>query len=275
MKKTILLLALFGLIAVMTGCTKAEEITVNKYFEAMKHNDKDTMASMAIEPVDIEYKKFEIVSLDEPVVNELELPALKKKLEDLKKSQKEQVEEALDKQYAMEDLQDELDDTRRRAKKKELEGKIEEAKAEMEAEKGKVYLIVKDINKTKKRISREKSLIETSTGIGGQTLDLYTGETHLLKANVKITLADGTDADYVFLLCKYVLKMGESNPRSGRLIITKIATVADYEKEMQEGEAEDDTATTEEVSEETPAEDAAVAAPEGEQKEEPKEEEKK
>lgn len=47
MKKTILLLAMFGVMIFMTACQKGEEATISKYFEAMKMNDTDTLASMA------------------------------------------------------------------------------------------------------------------------------------------------------------------------------------------------------------------------------------
>ena len=61
MKKVILLLAVLGLIVVMSSCQKAEEVTVSKYFGAMQANDKATMGTMAYEPRDVEFKDFEIL----------------------------------------------------------------------------------------------------------------------------------------------------------------------------------------------------------------------
>ena len=110
MKKTILLVALFSLIFGMTSCQKGEDVTVTKYFQAMKHNDKDTMAAMAVEPKDLEYKAFKIVKVSEPEVTTLELPAMEKLLVDLKKQRNDQVNIATEKKFDVEDLQDELVD---------------------------------------------------------------------------------------------------------------------------------------------------------------------
>jgi len=258
MKKTILLLALFGLIAVMTGCQKGEEITVSQYFEAMKHNDKDTMASMAIEPRDIEYKKFEIVSVDEPVVSELELPKLQKKLEQLNASKKKQVDLAMEKKYALEDIQDELDETRRREKKTELEEKKKAATEDMEVERAKLYQMVMDINATKKAIGVEKSMMKASTGID-RNFEIYTGESIKGRALVKITKMDGGIDEYIFFLQKFNLTL-EERPRKGRLVITKITTQAELDAKESEVNPDPAEAPAEEVTEgEAKTDDAAQA----------------
>ena len=83
MKKIILLAALFSLIFGMTSCQTGEDVTVEKYFQAMKHNDKDTMSAMAVEPKDLEYKAFKIIKVSEPQVTELALPGMEKQLLDL------------------------------------------------------------------------------------------------------------------------------------------------------------------------------------------------
>jgi hypothetical protein len=255
MKKTLLLLALFSLIVLAASCAKGEEITISKYFEAMKLNDKDTLATMAIEPKDIEYKKYEVVSIDEPVISELELPILEKKLEALRAERKKQIDVAMDKKFAMEDIQDELDDTRRRSKKAELQNKLDEAKAEYDAQAEVVKGVMMKINRMKKAISREKTMIKASTGVD-RNYNLYTGETHKSKAIVKVTKTDGSSEDFVFMLRKNVLKL-QDTPRPGRLIITKLVTVAEFEKEQQQAEEEEKT-VTQEVTEEKPAADTAT-----------------
>jgi ribonuclease HI len=257
MKKTILLLALLSLLVLSTSCQKGEEVTVSKYFEAMTHNDKDTMAAMAIEPKDIEFKKFEVVSIDEPVVTELELSALEKKMADLTAQRKTQIEVAMDKKYAVEDLQDELEETRRRSKKEELKKKIEDAQVEQVIETEKVKKIMLDIGATKKAISIEKSLVKASTGVD-KNFELYTGETHTSKVLVKVTLLEGSTQDYIFMLRKNILKMGET-ARNGRLVITKIATPEEIEKEKQAAEEAAKT-VDQEVTEEAPAAEGEAKA---------------
>jgi len=255
MKKTILLAALFSLIFGMTSCQKGEDVTVTKYFQAMKHNDKDTMASMAVEPKDLEYKSFKIVKVSEPDVKALELPAMEKQLLDLKKQRNDQVNVATEKKFAVEDLQDELEDTRRRTKKAELKKKIEEAEAIAEEEKQKFLQLQSQINKLEKKIASEKSLITSSTGVD-KKFNLYTGETHISRVNVSVTLINGEVKEYILVLRKNVLKL-QDRDRSGRMIITKIATVEEFEKEQQQMEEKKKT-ETEEVTEEKPAADTGT-----------------
>jgi Skp family chaperone for outer membrane proteins len=126
MKKIILSLALFSVIFTLTSCQKAEEITVSKYFQAMQTNDKDTMAAMAVEPKDIEFKSYKLTVTEEPNLIPLALPKLQKELEDLKKAKQEQVNVALDKRDQMEDVEFEAGETRRRTKKDELDKRIAE-----------------------------------------------------------------------------------------------------------------------------------------------------
>ncbi len=252
MKKTILLLAVFGLMLMMTACQKGEEVTISKYFEAMKVNDNDTLASMAIEPKDIEFKSFKIMSIEAPIVGPMQLPVLEKKLADLTEARKKEIEVHMDKKFALEEMQDQLDGTGRRDQKAELQKNIDLAQADLDGRKVTIVKLVQQINETKKMIGIEKTLIKASTTID-RNFELYTGETHLVKANVQITAIDGSTQDYVFMLRKNVLKL-ENNTRQGRLVITKIATTQEFEKEKQQ-KADEATVETQPVSEPTPAAD--------------------
>lgn len=257
MKKTILLMALFGLIALMASCSKGEEVTISKYFEAIKMNDTDTLGAMALEPKKIIHKKYEVVAISEPLIEPLQLSNLEKKLADLTAGRKKQLDAAMDKQYEMEDLQDELEETRRRSKKKELEEQIAVKKEEMDAEKKKLYGVMQDINNTKNAISREKALIKSSTGVS-ENFALYTGESYKSEATVKVTLPDGGTQDYIFRMISYQMSI-QDRPRNGRLVILKIATPEELEAEKKAAEeaanTESQEVTEEEPTEEKPAEE--------------------
>ncbi|MCP5053238.1 MAG: hypothetical protein GY940_39095 [bacterium] len=252
MRKSILFLALLSMVIVMTSCQKGEEVTISKYFEAMKLNDKDTMSSMATEPIDIEFKEYEVVSVGEPVVEELLLPKYKQEVVDLGKKVKDQTDVAMEKRFEIDDLKDEMEETRRRTKKDELQKKIDEAELALKAEGQKVYDISNQIAAVKKKIEMEESLIKTSASVD-RNYELWTGESHSVKAIVKITNPEGSSQDYVFLLKKYMMKL-QDRPRNGRLVIVKIATVADFEKEQQ-ATTEMEKTTSEEVTEEKPTEE--------------------
>jgi ABC-type lipoprotein release transport system permease subunit len=248
MRKTILLLALLSVIVFMTSCQKAEEVTVTKYLQAMAHNDKTTMATMAFKPVDIEYKSYEVLSIEEPVVGELQLPVLTKNLADTDKKRKEQVMRVMDMSTEMDDAEYELEETRRRSKRAELQKKIDELKEVVEEETQKVKSLQLEINKTKKAIEEEKALIILSTGMR-ENLEMFTGETLHTKVTVKITPETGEPKDYIFWLRKDILKL-EGREQEGRLIVEKLMTAEDFDKTEQEKAAE---ATTEEVTEPEPA----------------------
>lgn len=270
MRKTILLLALFSLIVVTTSCQKPEEVTVSKYFQAMAHNDKDTMATMSYEPIDVEYKSFEILSIDEPTVGPLQLQALNKKLADANAAKKNQVMTVMDKTDELDDLEYELDETRRRSKRAELQKKIDELQTMVDEETQKVKTLQLEINQTKKDISREKALITLSTGFR-DNLEMFEGQTSLNKVTAKITMENGDTKDYIFLLRSDTLKL-EGKEKPGRLIILKISTLEDYQKAQQEKEAAVEE-PAEEVTEPAPAtegEEKTEEAPAEEKKEEGK-----
>lgn len=254
MRKTILLLALLSVIVFMTSCQKAEEVTVTKYLQAMAANDKTTMATMAFKPVDIEYKSYEVLSIEEPVTGELQLPILAKKLADTDQKRREQVIRVMDMTTELEDAEYELEETRRSSKRAELQKKIDELKPVVDEETQKVKSLQLEINQTKKAIEEEKALITLSTGMR-ENLEMFAGETQYTKVTVKLVPETGEAKDYIFLLRRDKLTL-EDKVQEGRLIIVKMMTVEDFEKAEQEKAVE---ATTEEVTEEQPATEEQAA----------------
>jgi hypothetical protein len=259
MKKSILLVAVFGFILFFTSCSKPPEVTVSKYFEAMKMKDKDTMAAMALDPNALDFKEYEIVSISEPVETEFALPRLKTKAAELGKKKQTQGGVYMDAVDVVDDLKFQLEETRRRAKKQELEKQIQEAEETVKAEKQKILDIQLEINNINDEIKKEENLAKMSTGIT-KNLDMYVGKTHTQQTEVKVTLNNGDIKTYIFKLRKDVLNMPEAKPRNGRLVILKIATPEELEAEKTQPKA---PANTEEVTEKTPE-------AEGNQKEEPK-----
>jgi len=252
MKKTILLLALFSVIVGLTSCQKAQEVTVTKYFQAMQHDDKDTMAAMAVEPKALKFKKFEITLVEEPVIKELELVAFQKKLKELEAKKQTQLNVALDKNDEVEELRDEKLETRRRSKKAELDKKIEEAEALAKAEKDKFLELSKEVDGMKKRIELEKQMITTSTGIE-KGLESMTGETHETKVVVKVTQVNDEVKEYIFLLRKNVIQLPE-RAINGRQVIVKITTEQEMAEEAKKAEeAKAAAEQQEEVTETEPA----------------------
>jgi hypothetical protein len=251
MKKFLLVIALISLILVMTSCKKQEEVTISKYFQAMLHGEKgdiNTMSAMALEPVYIQYESYKIVLVSEPVAQEYQLPLLLSKLENFKKERQNLVKSALDKKYELEDLEDELDETRRASKRRELKKKVEDMGVIVKEEEQKVRDLQFKINALKNEIESEKNLIKLSSGLV-KNPEIYKGETQTSKTDVKVTLKNGAEKDYVFVLKKYNLKINEdADILKSRFVIIKIQSAEEFEK-AEQGE-EEKAVETEEVTEE-------------------------
>lgn len=234
MKKTILLLALFSLIVGLTSCQKAEESTVSKYFQAMKHDDKDTMTAMAIEPTAFKFKSFKIDKVEPVVEKPLELTEFTKQFAELETQQKNQLGIATEKR----DIFDELKDQLGAAPKGDNAKKLADAEAEATAAKDKFMAINRDIRNMKKKIEFEKSILTASVGVD-KDFELFTGNTFLYRVLVKVTMENDEVKDYVFLLRKNTLKReGESRDLKGRIVIIKIGTPEDIAKGDQEATEE-------------------------------------
>jgi hypothetical protein len=251
MKKLLFVMVLFGLILVTTSCQKSQEVTVSKYFQAMSHNDKDTMASMAIEPKFIEFKSYKIESVIEPVVEEYQLPILLKTMDQYKKDRRDLAIAAGEKRDHVEDLKDQLNETRGTARKNELKKQIEEAEVVFYKAEQDFKDLVKKMGDLKNAIETERNLVNLSTGIK-RNVEVYQGTVEKTPVMVKVTLPDGSQADFVFQLVKYNFSMDEKTIPS-RLLILKIQTAEEYQKELKM--AEEKPVSTEEVSEEVPAEE--------------------
>lgn len=252
MKKLLFLILLFGLMFVMVSCQKAPEVTVTKYFQAMKHNDKDTMSSMAVEPKFLEFKSYKVLPVSEPMIEEYKLPALMQKMEDAKKKRKELAMYATDKRDEVEDLKDELSETRRASRKKELKKQIEDAEVVFYKAEQDFRNLVKDMGELKKKINFERNLVSVSTGIKKRP-ETYSGNVEKSIVKVNVVLNDESEKEYVFVLVKYAFVVNEKE-LSSRLVILTIQTAEEFEEASQMA-AEEVTTPTEEVSEEVPAED--------------------
>jgi hypothetical protein len=259
MRKVILLLAVLSLIVVMSSCQKREEVTVTKYFQAMQADDRDTMSAMAYEPKDIVFKSYEILSIDEPVSEELALAGLLKKKAELETQQKNLGNDYLDKADELAEAEDDLEETRRSSTRAKLRKKIGELTTEVDTLKESIKTLQKEISENKNAINREKNLITQNTNMK-DNLEMFSGETNITKVTVKVTLENDEVNDYIFVLREDTLKLQDRQSK-GRLIIVTLMTADEYEQEMKAKEESE----VEEVSEEEPAtEEGKTEAKEGE-----------
>lgn len=229
MKKTLLLVALMILIMITTSCQKPEEITLSKYFQAMKAKDRDTMAAMAAEPMALEFKSWSMVSSEEPLSEDLILQQLITGLADIKTKKDKQIGLVKDKKDALDILKTKLGETRGGRQKADLQKQIATAEQEVAVETQNYKQAQVDYTQMKNQVEVEKKMVTMSTSIE-QNQELMTGKAVTIKAIVKITTASG-DKEYVFLLRKYELINPVTNKVSpNRFIILKIQPKEDFEQ---------------------------------------------
>ena len=221
MKKVLVVIALLFLILVTTSCQKPEEITLSKYFQAMKAKDRDTMAAMAAEPVALEFKSWELVSSEAPVSEDIMLPKLIQELADAKKKKDDQILMVKDKKDILDQLKTKLSETRGGRQKADLQKQIADLEAEVETETANYKRDQMNYTQMKTQVENEKKMVTLSTNIE-QNQELYAGKAVSVKSIVKIVSASG-EKEYIFLLRKYELVNPVTNKVfSNRYIILKI-----------------------------------------------------
>ena len=229
MKKILVLTALMLLIMITTSCQKPEEITLSKYFQAMKAKDRDTMAAMAAEPMAMEFKSWELASTEAPVTEDLILPQLITALADAKTKKDKQISLVKDKKDALDLLKTKLGETRGGRQKAELQKQIDIADQEVLTETQNYKQAQVEYAQMKTQVEVEKKMITMSTSIE-QNQELMTGKAVTVKSIVKITSASGAK-EYVFLMRKYELINPLTNKVSpNRFIILRIQPKEDYEQ---------------------------------------------
>ncbi len=220
MKKVLLLVALVVLVMVTTSCQKPEEITLSKYFQAMKAKDRDTMAAMAAETVSMEFKSWELISSEPPVSEEFGLPKMLQELADVKKQKDAQILLVTDKKDAMDQLKTKLDESRG-SRKAAVQKEIDAMAAEVETEIANYKRDQANYTQMKAQVENEKRMIALSTNIE-QNPELLAGKTVTTKTIVKID-GPGGQKEYIFTLRKYELVNPVTNKiTSNRYIILKI-----------------------------------------------------
>lgn len=266
MKRVILFALLTGIIFFAVSCQDPEDVTISKYFAALKHGDqgdRDTMNSMSVDAKYIQFKDFEIIKTDAVREMDLQLPLLENKEKELTEARKEQGKKAQEANDALEDIKYELEGVARGAKRKELESQLAEAEAAKKAEEDIYRQFTVQIGHIKKMIEFEKNLIKMSTQVG-ENYDFYTGKAQYADVTVKVTAEDGSETDYVFVLVKYDLSLEGKPLARSRYIILKIVPASEiaametpevYYQKVLAGEAE--LAPVDETAEEAPAEAAA------------------
>lgn len=221
MKKVFVLAALLFLIVITTSCQKPEEITLSKYFQAMKAKDRDTMAAMAAEPFAVEFKSWKLVSSEAAFSEDSALPKMMEELAAAKKKKDDQILLVKDKKDALDQLRTKLSEARGSRAKAEAQKEIAAMEAEVETETANYKRDQANFTQMKTQVENERKMIALSTNID-QNQELLAGKAVTTKSIVKIDGAGG-EKEYIFTLRKYeLINPVTSKVSSNRYIILKI-----------------------------------------------------
>ncbi len=219
MKKILLALVMFAIILAATSCQKPEEVTISKYFQSMKANDLGTLATMATEPVSLKFKSWKFVSSEAPIIEDVTLPGLMKRKEELDAARKEQLKIVSEKKDAFEEAKGTLG----KGKKGAAQQAATDAETVLNAETAKFKALQAEINELKTKIENERNLVKLSTSIE-RDQEIYEGKAITQKSHTQVTLENGEVKDYTFLLRRYDM----TNPMTkklfnSRFVILKLA----------------------------------------------------
>ena len=223
-RKNLSLIGVILVLFVLQSCqSKPEENLLKRYFQAVSLNDMRAMSTMALEPVDLDVKSWEIVSINEEKIAPALLSELNKMELMLQKKVEESVMITLDAEDELLDAEYELERARTRAYKRAAQKEINELQAKYDDMNANYQQLKKDYNEAKAVTAREEQITSFSLGAGDITnIRDSAGEVHFKEVEVKVEGKSDTK-NYKIYLRKYDLKDEILNVnRQGRWIIVAL-----------------------------------------------------
>ncbi len=227
-RKIPIILGLAFLMFIMQTCKhNPEEGLLKRYFHAVSLNDLTTMSTMALEPLTLDVKSWNITSVSEEVIEPASLPELNKKELEFKKKLEDHVGVTLDARDALDDAEFERENARTRAARNAARAKVNELQTKYDEIYEEHKELQKQYNESKAAAAREEEITLFSLGAGElpNVRDL-TGNIHSKEVDVKIVSKDGEEKTYKFYLRRYDLRdeaMGLD--RKGRWVIIQFEPV--------------------------------------------------
>ena len=227
-RKIPIILGLAFLMFIVQTCKhNPEEGLLKSYFHAVSLNDLTTMSTIALEPVAMDVKSWDISSVSEEVIEPAPLPELNKKELEFKKKLEDHVGVTLDARDALDEAEFELENARTRAAKNAARAKVDELQAKYDEIYEEHKELQRQYNESKAAAAREEEITLFSLGAGElpNVRDL-TGDTHSKEGDVKIVSKEEEEKTYRFYLRRYNLRdeaMGLD--RKGRWVIVQFELV--------------------------------------------------
>ncbi|MEW6457415.1 MAG: hypothetical protein AB1410_11955 [Acidobacteriota bacterium] len=225
MKRKVLLIILLLSVLIIGGCKyAAEKAILNKYFNAVRLNDKTTMGSLAVEPMAFTFSKWEIVSISEEKVGDTVLP----KLADEEKKLKNQLDELMNRRIEANDelnlAKSNLENAIGRAAQRKFQAEVEEKQKIHDELFNEWKELQKKYTDAKLELSQEKKVVNLSLLQEIPGVEDMTGTVHVKNVVVNIISPQGTKKIDINLK-RYLLKNVLGRQFRGRWIIYKFTPV--------------------------------------------------
>jgi hypothetical protein len=216
-RKSLIILGLVFVLATMQSCSsKPEQSLLTSYFHAISLNDVQTMSTMAVDPLKIEYESWTITKVSEEKIEPSPLAEMGKKEIDLKKQYDASSGPALDAKDTLDSAKDEFNSARTAAAKAAAKVKVDAAQ---KANRG----LLNQFTETKAAAAKEEEITTFSLRAGQlpNIRDLK-GNVHSKELEVQVKGKDGATKNYRITIKMYDLKDEAANiARRGLWVITK------------------------------------------------------
>ncbi len=228
-KKIFLTLGILLLGFILQTCSqKPEQNLLKRYFHALALKDLTTLATMALEPVELSAENWQIINISEEKIEPASLPDLNKKELELKKKVEDSVGITLDARDELDNAKFELENARTRAAKRAAQKKVDEFQAKYDEIYNNHKQLQKEYNEAKAAAAREEDITLFSLGAGElPNVRDFKGNVHSKQVDVAIVEPSGAKKNFRFYLRKYDLQDEAADlHRRGRWIIVKIESIS-------------------------------------------------
>ena len=220
MNRKIVSLMGVGLLCLMfhSCTTHPEKGLLDRYFNALSLNDLQTLSTMAIEPAEIDFKSWKIVTVSEVETEPFKLPELDQRINELKKKVDGSVDETLTARDALDEAKFELERRRTRANRQ----KVDELQAKYDELYEQTKQLQKEYNQAKEQAQRAEEIALFSLGGDYPAIRQFTGDINKKHVDISVTTAEGNEQMYRVYMRQYELTDPTTNlTHNGRWIIVR------------------------------------------------------
>jgi hypothetical protein len=228
-KKTLIVLGIALAVFALQSCSSSPENSLlARYFNAISLNDNATMSSIALEPAQMNFTSWSILSVTPEKIEPVSLPELAKKEAEAKKALEQHIAPTMEAKDNLDAAKEDLDLARTSGARAIAKKKVDELQAKYDEEYNKHKDLQKAYNDAKSAAAAEEQVEAFSLG-GSEPANIrdLTGNVHSKDVEIQVTLKDGAVKKYRVHMLMYDLKDEALNlSHTGRWIVTNFEQIA-------------------------------------------------